>query len=141
MIRVDKHNRLAQRPEAVFDFLADVPREPTWNPDVLAVRLTSVAPIGAGATFYEDVRGSGHVTVRITDFDRPHHIAFMVEGPRVSMTLRYDLEPDAGGTLVRTHAEVRPHGPLRLLGPIMVPSMRTSVEDRFGQMQEALDHR
>lgn len=141
MIRVDKQTRLEQQPEDVFDFLADVRHEPAWNPDVLAVRLTSEGPVGEGTTFDEDVRGNGHVTVRVVDFRRPEHITFVVDGPRMSMTVRYDLEADCGGTVVRTHAEVQPHGAIRLLAPVMIPTMRSSVEDRFTQMQEALDHR
>jgi uncharacterized protein YndB with AHSA1/START domain len=140
VIQVDKNVRLEQLPEDVFDFLADVRHEPAWNPDVLAVRLTSRGPVGAGTTFDEDVRGSGHVTVQVIDYDRPHHITFAVDGPRLSMTVRYDLAPDANGTLVHTSARLQPHGAARLLAPVIVPAMRSAVEDRFASMQEALDH-
>ncbi len=108
--------RIAASPERVWGVLADVPGQPRWMRDLVAVDLEGDGPVGVGT------RGIGHVRigglrqddpVEIDAFDPPHHF-----GLRHLGTFRgrgdFRLVPVPAGTVVTWREELR--SPVARLG-------------------------
>ncbi len=109
----------AREPEDVFDFLADLRNERSWNPRVVAIDKASPGPIGQGTTFLGRYRALGPLETQLTEYDRPHRLAFRSHGPRMVIAGAFSLERVRDGTEVELTAVFDPQGPLRLLSPLL----------------------
>ena len=67
--------KVDQPRERVFDFLTDLPNEPSWNPDCSSVEMLSPEPVRKGSTYRGHFRGMGQVMVELTAHDRPQRFA------------------------------------------------------------------
>ena len=114
----------------VFDYVADQTNEPAYNPRMLRAERISPGPVGLGTRFRSAV-GSGErateMLIEVTGYDRPHLLASRttMKQADIDYELRFDEVP--AGTRMRWSGRVRPHGLLRLLGPLV---------DRLGARQE-----
>jgi hypothetical protein len=71
---VDVTKELKATPEAIFDIIADVEREPEWIPNVQRVRRTSEGPVAVGTTWVAEALVMGRSTenpTEMTELDRP----------------------------------------------------------------------
>lgn len=131
---------IARRPEAVFDYFADLRNEPEYNRQVRGILKTSPDPIGADTTFEGLHRGFGRITWRLAEYDRPRHVA--IEGIVGRGLYRWvsDLEPAGNGTWINGHMEWRPPPPWRhfrgLLGRVLAWNARRAFR-RFAVMVES----
>ena len=114
---------LINRPvEQVFDFVADERNEPLYNPQMTRAEKVTPGPVGAGTRFHSVMTGAGRataLTVELTGYDRPVRLASRATtaGMDIEGVLLFD---DAGGaTRMRWLWELRPHGLVRLLGPLL----------------------
>jgi uncharacterized protein YndB with AHSA1/START domain len=118
-------DRTIDRPiEEVFDRLADIDGYRAWMPQNGLFRDSeSVAGDTSGVgTEFRDITRMGVLPGRVTDFERPHRIAFhqvLRRGGKVVFDSRpsYELEAAGEGTIVHHHAEGELHGLLRLFEP------------------------
>ena len=128
----------AREPEEVFDFLADLRNERSWNPRVVAIDKTSSGPIGRGTTFHGRYRGLGPLETELTEYDRPRRLAFRSRGPRMGITGAFSLRRAGDGTEVELDAVFQPHGLLRLLSPLLAPVMGKQNEAAAMRLTRAL---
>ena len=91
--------------ERVWEFLADIERQPLWMHEMKAVRIPEGEPIGVGLVCEADVRIFGITVtdpVRITEFEPPHRYAISHDGAfRGSGTITLEPGADATTTIVR----------------------------------------
>jgi uncharacterized protein YndB with AHSA1/START domain len=125
--------------ERVFDFLADVRNERSWNPDVVSIEKLSDGPVGPGSSFRGEFRGVGAMTIRITGYERPHRLAIAGEASRLAMDVVYELSGDGRATSVVMVGDVRPKGALRAMAPVVGAVMRRQLAERPAQLRRALD--
>ena len=117
-------------PEQVFDFVADERNEPEYNPRLARVEQLSDGPIGVGTQFHADVatrRGLAPVTIEWTRFERPSRLDSATRMQSMEILGGLTFDPVDGGTRMRWSWEIKPHGGLRLLGPLI---------SRIGRRQE-----
>ena len=124
MVRTANDMPVAQPADDVFDFLADVKREPQWNPAVIAVEQTSTGPIGLGSYFRGTYKQIGVLESEITRYDRPRQLGFHTVGKLLQLDFTFQFDALGGGTLVRSAAEIEPKGWMWLLRPVIGPMMR-----------------
>ena len=100
---VDVTRELQATPEAIFDIIADVEREPEWIPNVERVRKTSEGPVALGTTWVSEALVMGRLTenpTEMTEFERPRAIGYRHTAP-VEIRIRYELSPTDDGTNLR----------------------------------------
>ena len=125
--------------DRVFEFLTDLPNEPAWNPDCSAVEMLSPEPVGAGSTYRGHFRGMGQVQVELTSYERPRHFGTRERSRMATGDFDFTLTPDGEQTRVDLHMRLRPHGPMRLLEPVMRRKITRFLADLPGHIQRGLD--
>jgi hypothetical protein len=137
---VTAHVRIFVRrtPEQVFDYFADLRNEPQYNGQVSGIRQTSPGPIGPGATFEGSHVGLGRVTWRLSEFDRPRHVA--IEGGVGQGAYRWtsDFEAAEGGTWMTGGMEWQPPPSWRRFRPLLGAILQLNARRSFRRMARAL---
>jgi hypothetical protein len=135
----------APLPEA-FGYVCDLENDPDWWTGVVAVRRTSRATRGAGATYWQRNRLLGlrfPMDIEITEWDEGRRMSFR----SVSRTLApfeatYLFEPVPGGTRVTMLGRAGAEGRLfRLLGALFRRYLRRLAETNFDNLKRVLDAR
>ena len=108
--------------EVVFDTVADERNEPAYNPRIVHAEKVSEAPVGQGARFVAEPKGTGprgRMNLQIMDYDRPHRLHNVIRSSymRVDGTLTF-TELD-GKTRLTWDWDMRLVGPMRLLSPVL----------------------
>jgi len=134
-----------ERPvEEVFDFVANQENEPRYNPQMRVARKASEGPIGVGTAFHAEMAGRRRVvpmTIRVTEFTRPHRIREQVEMESMDLTGGLAFEALDGGTRMRWQWDLRPHGFLRFMGPIVATMGRRQERRIWTGLKELLEQR
>jgi carbon monoxide dehydrogenase subunit G len=125
--------------ERVFDFLTDLHNEPAWNPDCSSVEMLSPEPVGTGSTYRGHFRGMGQVMVEMTAHERPRRFATRERSRMATGDFEFVLTPHGERTEVDLHLQIRPHGPMLLLQPLMRRRITQFLADLPGHIQEGLD--
>jgi carbon monoxide dehydrogenase subunit G len=127
-------------PEEVYDLLADVDNERSWNPDVKSVRRIDEGPVGAGAEWDGDYKGMGTMRVRLVECERPHRLVFSTTGPRMRMRFAFHFAPGAAAATadVTADADIEPAGITRLFAPLLGPMMRRTMAQRPAQIEQGV---
>ncbi len=110
---------LARRPEEVFDYLSDLRSEKQWNPKMQLVEAITDGPPRVGSKFRAKWQGSPVTIVEYTSYERPK--AWGTTAPSKSFTVDFSgtVTPTATGSRLDVRMEVIPHGPVRLLLPLI----------------------
>ena len=106
----------------VFDLVADERNEPKYNPRILWAEKLTEGPVGAGARFVAEPKGTGPrgaMTLEVLEYDPPHrlHNAVRSSSLRVDGTLTF--EEVADGTRLSWDWDMGLVGPMRLLSPLL----------------------
>lgn len=128
--------------DEVFDFVADERNEPTYNPRLRDVELLTTGPIGPGTRFRAQTTTRSRAVpmlIELTRVERPRRLASTTR--MSSMDVVGDLTFDAveGRTRMRWSWELRPHGVLRLLGPIVARVGRRQEEECWAALKRHLE--
>jgi Polyketide cyclase / dehydrase and lipid transport len=138
---VTAHVRIFVRraPEEVFDYFADLRNEPQYNGQVSGIRKTSPGPIGPGATFEGSHVRLGRVTWRLSEFERPKHVA--IEGGVGQGAYRWtsDFEAAQGGTWMTGGMEWQPPPSWGRFGPLLRGILRLNARRSFRRMAHVLE--
>ena len=125
-----------ERPvEEVFDYVADLKNEPTWNPDASNVVQTSDGPVGLGTTWEENFARVGHYVTTIDAYERPTTLGFDARNPKTDAVVRFRFEPQGDAAAdVCCVVELTMKGAMRLFEPLMAPMIRRQIEQTRGPM-------
>ena len=108
--------------DQVFDLVADERNEPRYNPRIVRAEKVGPGPVGRGARFVAEPRGTGArglMTLEIVDYDRPHRLHNVVRSSylEVDGTVSFDAVGDR--TRLRWDWDMRMRGPMRVLTPVL----------------------
>nr|MDT0656409.1 SRPBCC family protein [Micromonospora sp. DSM 115978] len=108
--------------DEVFDLVADGRNEPRYNPRMVRAEKVSAGPVGPGARFVVEPRGTGtkgQMTMTILEYDRPRRLHNVVRSSYLRVDGTLTFEQVAGGTRLRWDWATRLRGPMRLLSPVL----------------------
>ena len=129
MIRASWQTRIERPVETVFDYVADLDNEPTWNPDASNVVRVSPGPVGLGTVWEEEFRRVGHYVTTIDAYERPSVLSFDARNPRTDAHVRFEFAADGdGATLVSCVVELTMKGAMRIMEPLLRPMIRRQIE-------------
>jgi carbon monoxide dehydrogenase subunit G len=107
-VRAELAIEIARTPEQVFAYLTDTSNLTEWQSGVHAAELEGGGEPRAGARISESRHLLGrelHTTLEIAEFVPPRLFALRaLDGP-VPFTVRHELEPSGGGTLLTVVGE------------------------------------
>ena len=130
MVVLENSVEIALPPTPVFDYLSDLRNEREWNPKIRSVQLLTDEPIGVGAKYLARWAGSPDNTVEYTVFDRPHAWASVADSKMLTIRFAARVRAVDGGSRLEVRMELAPHGPLRLLEPLLGRLMqKTELEN------------
>ena len=132
--RLDINARVDAPIEELFDLMADPETEVDWNPDAVEVRRIGQGAIGPGAEWQGRFKGMGSMQIKLDEYERPHRLAFSINGNRMDMHWTFTFAPDAGATRLAAEAELQPKGAMRLMSPLIGPMMRRAFSKRPAQL-------
>jgi len=122
MARIDGEIVINRPVEEVFDFAADERNEPRYNPRMLSSEMLSPGPVGLGSRFRAVMRSRPRrttMTTQFTGYQRPRRLALRSHLSAMEIHGSLTFDPVPGGTRMRWSWEVEPHGPLKLMSPLV----------------------
>jgi Polyketide cyclase / dehydrase and lipid transport len=122
MARIDGEIVINRPVEEVFDFAADERNEPRYNPRMFSSEMLSPRPVGLGSRFRAVMRSRPRrtMTTQFTGYQRPRRLALRSHLSAMEIHGSLTFDPVPGGTRMRWSWEVEPHGPLKLMSPLVV---------------------
>lgn len=132
----------AEDREKVFAYLADFRSAVEWDPATKQSWLRRGVPGRPGAEFRLVSRFMGRdvpLTYRTVEVDRPRRIVLVAEAAAATSRDEITLaELGDGGTAVTYSADLRLHGPLRVLDPLIAVFFSRLGENARRQMSRRL---
>lgn len=133
-----------ERPaETVFDYIADMENNPTWQQGQLSCRWTSEQPIDVGSTYEQEATFLGRTirsTFRVAEFEHPRRIRIVTTGGTMPIDVTREVAV-VDETTSRISATVCGDPPpmLRLLGPLLDVLLRRSVASDYRRLKHLLE--
>jgi uncharacterized protein YndB with AHSA1/START domain len=131
MVVLENAVEIARPPAQVFDYLSDLRHEQEWNPKMRSVRLLTGEPIGVGSRYRARWAGSPDNTVEYTVFDRPHAWASVADSRMMTVRFAARVQASDVGTRLTVRMALVPHGPMRLLQPVLRRWMQSQEADNM----------
>jgi hypothetical protein len=124
-----------------FDLMADARNETRWNGGVSEVELKSGEPISEGTQFMV-VDKRGRHEAKITAYNRPEELSFVVHDAKMDVDIDYVLTEANGVTTMTGRFNAKGKELMRFLLPLLVPLIRRDLakeHGRFVQLCETPD--
>jgi len=123
MKRVEREERVAAPPDALFAYLADLDNLDEWMAGIVSAEVTSDGALGA-ATTARIVRALGSQRVEapltVAEYDPPHRLVITSEVSGVNVAASLDLSPAADdATDLRFAMEIRGSMLTRFMEPMI----------------------
>ena len=115
---------IGRPPEAVWSVLTEI-QDYIHAPGSPVPEMEKIpsGPTKVGTRWREVVRLAPGVTMtmwsQVIAIEPNHRLEESFRGPWMSGVLRYTIAPRDGGSVLRQRETVTPHGPLRLVAPLM----------------------
>jgi hypothetical protein len=130
---------IERSPDEVFDYCTDLRREPEWNPRTRRIQKLTDGPIGLGTRYQgEWIRGDP-MTIELVRFQRPTTWASVGRSRRLVATSQGQVAKRPGGARLVIRTELQPQGALRLLLPVLGPTMRRREHRNLQAIKAALE--
>ncbi len=136
---------IARPVEQVFALIADLPNYNRWLPPsglYGATTQVSDTPLTLGTTYVDGKQTT--LQGRVTEFRPPFALAFHQEArlllSRLTIDIRYQLEPLGADTRVYRTTTPRLSGVLAILRPMLVRSIRNENLRTLAMMKQYLEH-
>jgi uncharacterized protein YndB with AHSA1/START domain len=130
LARIAREIVINAAPEAVFEYVASMPRHSEWAQRDLTVTPTSDGAVGVGSTFSSVAHQFGvqHETQSVIDYTPGKRFTFDASGSLGRARHTFDLEAADGGTWVTKSMEiVQPSFMARVMSPIIKGKTKTGL--------------
>lgn len=119
MVHISGDVRIAAPLERVFDAVADLRNEPSFNPAMNDVELITPLPVRAGTTFLAHMgRSRTEMLVEVTEYERPHRLGSRTRSPMMDTAGAVTLTAEGEDTVLSWDWQVRLKRGIRALGPL-----------------------
>jgi uncharacterized protein YndB with AHSA1/START domain len=134
---------LIDRPaEVVFGLVADPSTYPRWRGDVVAVDNVSPGPLVRGSTFDQIIAsflGRQRFTFEVTGYEPNKRLELRATSGPVRPIVTYGVEAAGRGTRLTARIDVRTHGVLRLLEPLMTGGVKKRNSQDMSMLKQTLE--
>ena len=125
--------------------LADYALDPHWRAEVVSMVPTPPGPVTVGTTTLEEARSLGSTFTtpgRVTAVDPGRSFAFEARSNTLSVVGRREVRPlGADRCQVVLDYDVRMHGAMKAMMPVMGPVFRRTVRANVDRLAELLGRR
>ncbi len=132
-------------PTVAFDLISDVRNETRWNGSVRSAELLTSEPVDRGSTLRTDHgRPLGQIESTIAVFDRPARLEYDATSAAMDLGITFTFTKTPDGTTIVGEFAPRPKGVMRLLFPLLRPTIRRDMATHFARfvaLCEAEAHR
>ena len=137
---IENSVRIERPPEDVFDSISDPRSELEWNPKVRMMEKLTQGPIAPGTRFRAKWSKSPVIELEILRFDRPRGWAYR-NGGAIAVDLDISLEPldDGQATQLRSRFDATAHGPMRVVFPLIIGSLRREEARNMRLIKERIE--
>lgn len=143
MIEIRAQVEIECSPEAIFDFLADMSNNPTWQKGMQECRWTSDPPLQLGSTYDQVARFLGKEIVSsfvVTEFEPGHRIRIQTTSGTMPIDVTREVVTVADGrSSVSATVRGDPTGVFRLAAPMMRLMVHRSVTRDYRRLKELLE--
>ena len=134
--------RIERSPAQVWAYMMDFSTAPRWRNLVREIRVLTDGPLRPGSelevTF--DVFGRLRNTrCDVVAFETARRFGLRNVTPKVTGTFEYTLAPEGTGTLITFSCDLRPHGLMWLLLPMMIRSNRTRFAQQLANLKREVE--
>jgi hypothetical protein len=129
---------IASEANSVFAFVSDLRNETRWNADCRSVTKLDDGPVGLGARYRANWKGSPELIVECVAFDPPRSWTNTNGGP-IAITSTFTVAPTAGGCTLTSSFAVKPSGMGRLFAPIFVRKMKGMIPQHLATIKKILE--
>ena len=143
MLEVRASIDIDRPPGVVFDFIADMANNPSWQQGMRECRWTSEPPLRLGSTYDQEARFLGKAIVssfEVVEFERGERIHIRTTGGSMPIDVTREVVPRAdGGSQVKALVRGDSSGLFRLAAPFMKLLVRSSVRKDYRRLKELLE--
>jgi hypothetical protein len=137
MITASWQITIDRKPEDVFDFVADLHKEPKFNPDASNIVKSSEGEIGLGTVYTEEFKRIGAYRTTIDVYQPSTALGFDARNPKCDARVRFTFEPHGDSTEVGCVVGLTFKGAQRLVGVLMGGMIKKQIERNRGPMLKA----
>ena len=138
-----KHTIHIQRsPAQVWAFMMDFSTAPRWRTHVREMRILTDGPLRVGTELQITLDLSGRIrTARceVCAFETARRFGVRSTTKKATGTFEYLFAPDEGGTLVTFKCDLRPHGVMWLLVPLMIRTNRERFAGHLSNLKREVE--
>ncbi|MEO5705360.1 MAG: SRPBCC family protein [Candidatus Limnocylindrales bacterium] len=130
MFNMSESVLIKRSPEDVFEFVADLRNFPIWRANLASSTVVSEKFTDLGARCDEEIQMGPRkiaATCEITAFSAGRTFSFQAVSPGLTYDGHILVIPEEGGSKFTLSGEVRVHGFLRLLQPVIRGRMQEGV--------------
>jgi uncharacterized protein YndB with AHSA1/START domain len=128
MVRIEVDTTINRPAEKVFDYMADIDRQPEWVAPMTESQKTSSGPTAVGTTYRQVAKFMGRsmeLNCELTGYEPPTLYAFTAKNGPMHMEMRFTLTPEGPDTTRVTQVvEGESAGFFKLADPILARSMK-----------------
>lgn len=108
---------IAQTPDVIWAFLADLRNDKKWRHEIAEVELVAGQPGTAPATYREVVKwesASAEITLTVSEAVCCSHLLILSDGPGYQSASRWSFDPSGDGTIVTLAFSFKTFGAVHL---------------------------
>lgn len=129
-------------PAEVFAFMMDFSKASRWRNLVRRMEIVGGGAPREGAEIlvtFDALGKTRQIVSTLWAYDPPRRIGQRNTESGITGTFEYRLEPDASGTMITFSADVRPHGLMWLIFPLLLRGHRYRFRDQLGNLKRAIE--
>lgn len=129
-------------PAQVWAYMMDFTKAPRWRNRVREVKVLSDGPLRPGTELQITFDSSGRsrtARCNVLAFETARRFGLRNIEPKVTGTFEYTLTPEGNGTAVTFSCDIRPHGVMWLLLPLMIRSNRARYAQQLPNLKKEVE--
>lgn len=142
MARIEESVEIKSPVEMVFAFTIVAERWKEWHSIILKAEQTSPDPVRVGTTFSGTSRLMGRSmtwTAGATEYEPPDTFGKVITSGSVRIDQHNTYRPLPQGTKFTVVYNIKVGGPLMVMSPLLVHSMRTELKKSLGNLKRILE--
>jgi hypothetical protein len=133
---------IQRTPEELFGYMLDFSNNPRWRSLVRKVEVVGGGPVRLGSELRSTLDVMGKISTAVSEvwsFDPPRRFGLRNTASNITGQFEYTLAPAAGGTQITFTCDIKPHGLMWLMLPLLLRSNRARYVDQLDRLKRAAE--